>query len=79
MDTQPKGGAAAGGTSREEAVDRIAEDLLAKVRLIMLQNAMLGICPSAPSALGRSIDTQHGSKQQRLCIQVFKAMTSIQS
>ena len=33
MDTQPKGGAAAGGTSREEAVDRIAEDLLAKARL----------------------------------------------
>ena len=32
LDTQPKGGAAGGGLSREEAVDRIAEDLLAKVR-----------------------------------------------
>ncbi len=30
MDTQPKGGAAGGGMSREETVDHIAEDLLGK-------------------------------------------------
>ena len=30
LDTQPKGGAAAGGLSREEVVDGIAEDLLAR-------------------------------------------------
>ena len=38
MDTQPKGGAAAGGLSREETVDRIAEDLLAKARICLLRS-----------------------------------------
>lgn len=33
LDTMPKGGAAAGGLSREEQVDKICEDLLSKVRL----------------------------------------------
>lgn len=31
LDTQPKGGAAAGGLSREEEVDAICEDLLSKI------------------------------------------------
>ncbi len=31
LDTQPKGGAAAGGQSREEAVDGLCEDLLSKI------------------------------------------------
>ena len=44
MDTQPKGGAAAGGTSREEAVDRIAEDLLAKARLPHAAMLLLDTC-----------------------------------
>ncbi len=31
LDTMPKGGGGSGGLSREDIVDRIAEDLLAKV------------------------------------------------
>lgn len=34
MDTQPKGGASAGAMSREETVDRICDDLLAKARFM---------------------------------------------
>ena len=33
LDTRPAGGAAAGGISREELVDKICEELLAKVGL----------------------------------------------
>lgn len=36
MDTQPKGAGGGGGLSREEIVDRICEDLLSKVSLIIL-------------------------------------------
>ena len=36
MDTQPKGTGGGGGLSREEIVDRICEDLLSKVSLVML-------------------------------------------
>jgi hypothetical protein len=31
LDTQPKGGAAAGGAGRDDAVDRSCQDLLAKL------------------------------------------------
>ncbi len=36
LDTMPKGGAAAGGLSREEVVDKICEDLLSKVRILYI-------------------------------------------
>lgn len=35
MDTQPKGAGGGGGLSREEIVDRICEDLLSKVSLVI--------------------------------------------
>ena len=37
LDTMPKGGGGGGGLSREQLVDHIAEDLLAKVRMQRLQ------------------------------------------
>lgn len=37
MDTQPKGAGGGGGLSREEIVDRICEDLLSKVRSLLLK------------------------------------------
>ena len=52
MDTQPKGSAAAGGMSREETVDRIAEDLLGKACLI--------ICNSASQSLRMLRRTHNG-------------------
>ena len=60
MDTQPKGGAAAGGTSREEAVDRIAEDLLAKARLLTLPCCAWHVLVEEPSAFGHCMDIRRG-------------------
>ncbi len=65
MDTQPKGGAPAGGTSREEAVDRIAEDLLAKARNTLL-SCILAHAVEEPAAICRCIATQRGGSASLL-------------
>ncbi len=53
LDTMPKGAGGGGGLSREEIVDRICEDLLAKVR----RERPLGAPLAAPCSTLDALDT----------------------